>query len=262
MPRTLLDQITIILDKPAHAGNIGAVARAMKNMGLSQLRLVAPRQFPHENAISFATGARDVVDQAQMFDSVLDAVADCHWLVATSNRPRGQRQLVLTPRQLGLQLVERLHHPSIHMGILFGTERTGLETVDVERAHILCNIPTSGYGSLNLAQAVLLVTYEMMMGLSQGQAFDCDPQQQQHNMATVEHMERLFQHLEQVLLAIDFVKPGQQRHLMGSLRALLHRSAMDQREVAILHGILTETLAARDRAVTAALAQACPSVLL
>ncbi|MBF0158887.1 MAG: RNA methyltransferase [Magnetococcales bacterium] len=241
-------QIHIILDRPAHAGNIGAAARAMKNMGFSHLRLVSPRQFPHPDAWNFATGAGDVIDQARQFDTIADAVADLHILVATSNRPRGQRQRVVTPRQLGQQVTDLLATPALKMGLLFGTERTGLETVDVERADLLCNIPTSGYGSINLAQAVLIVTYEIMLGLSLGHSFAANPLEQ-GDKATAAQMDRLFQHLEQVLLDIDFVKSGQHRHLMGSLKAVLHRAALNQREVAILHGILTEVIASRDRAV-------------
>jgi TrmH family RNA methyltransferase len=244
----------VILDHPAHAGNIGAAARAMRNMGLHHLRVINPRQFPHPDAWEFAVGATDILDQTHVFPTMDAAVADLNFLVATTNRGRGQRNEIVTARQLGTRLPEIQRRPGTRVGILFGTERTGLRTVDVERADLVCNIPTDGpHGSLNLGQAVLIVAYERMLGEGTGQGIAQDP----HADPRPDHldMERFFAHLEQTLDDIDFLKRGQHRVLMGTMRALFHRAALDQRELRILRGILTEIAASRERAVRAALAR-------
>ncbi len=246
-PASVLEEIVLILDRPAHAGNIGAAVRAMSNTGFRRLRLVAPRQFPHADAVNFAAGAASLLDGVERFDDMAGAVADLNVLVATSNRPRGQRQTVLTPRELGPRLRRELTRPGTRVGLLFGTERTGLETVDVERADILCNIPTAGsHGSLNLAQAVMVVTYELMLGLGAGDSFRFDPHREGPRASAAE-LARLFEHMESVLYAIGFLAPKQKRHMMGSLRALFHRAALDSREVSILRGIWHEVIASRDR---------------
>ncbi|MEO5362886.1 MAG: RNA methyltransferase [Magnetococcus sp. DMHC-8] len=239
--------IVVILDRPAHAGNIGAVARAMGNMGLTRLRLVNPRQFPHEDAIQFAAGHAGLLAQAELFAELSGAVADLNFLVATSNRPRGQRHTICTPRQLAQELPAILAWPGTQVGLLFGTERTGLETIDLERADRICNIPThGGRGSLNLGQAVLVVVYELMLGLQGGQSFAFDPTREGER-ANSDEMARFFDHLRETLLTIGFLRSEQNRHIMGSLKALFHRAALDRREVAILRGILNEALAFRQQ---------------
>lgn len=239
---TTSELIYIILDRPSHGGNIGAVARAMGNMGLSRLRMVAPRQFPHKDAVQFAVGYRSILDNAELFYDIPSAIADLNYVVATSNRSRGQRHTVWTPQTLAEKLPEILAWPDTKVGILFGTERTGLETADLQRAHAICNIPTAaGEGSLNLGQAVLVVVYEIMLGLSEGDSFAFEPGRDDVR-ASAADMERLFEHLHEVLTAIDFLKHQQNRHMMGSLKALFHRASLDRREVSILRGILNEVL--------------------
>ncbi|MBF0369208.1 MAG: RNA methyltransferase [Magnetococcales bacterium] len=231
-----------ILDRPAHGGNIGAALRAMKNMGLQELRLVSPRQFPHADVAQFAAGAKDMIGAVRVFSSVSEAVGDLNFLVATSNRHRGQRQAVWTPRQLGERLGEVMARPGTRVGVLFGTERAGLETIDVERADVLCNIPTaSSHGSLNLAQSVLVLSYEIMMGSQLGQSFAFDPTQGEVR-AQAHEMERLFNHMEESLTEIEFLQEKQKRHMMGSLKTLFHRAAMDSREISIIRGILAEAV--------------------
>ncbi|MGN7611993.1 RNA methyltransferase [Magnetococcales bacterium HHB-1] len=241
------NDITVILDRPAHGGNVGAVLRAMANMGLTNLRLVQPRQFPHPDVENFAAGAKRYIEQIQVFSTLKEAVADCNFLVATTNRHRGQRQVVWTPRQLAENLPQTLAWSGTRLGLMFGSERMGLETVDVERADVICNIPTAGkHGSLNLAQAVLVICYELMLSLSaQAEAFDYEPRHEDHahERASSESLERFFDHLQETLLDIEFIRLGKHRHMMGSLRAIFHRAALDQREVSILRGILHETIA-------------------
>lgn len=244
-PQQPLKNIIVILDRPAHAGNIGATARALDNMGLNRLRVIQPRQFPHPDAIQFAAGSATILDTIEIFPDVATAVADINYLVASSNRPRGQRHTVYTPRQLAQTLPTILKRPETQVGLLFGTERTGLETIDLNRADVLCNIPTAGtHGSLNLGQAVLVVVYEIMLALGEGNSFDFDPTQEGPR-ANNHEMALLFEHMQTALTAIDFLKPDQSRHMMGSLQAIFNRAALDQREVAIFRGIFHEILASQ-----------------
>ncbi|MBF0446846.1 MAG: RNA methyltransferase [Magnetococcales bacterium] len=241
-------QPIIILDRPAHAGNVGAAARAMANMGLEQLRLINPRQFPHPQAVEFAAGGIGVLEKATVFPDISSALADLNYIVATTNRNRGQRQLLVTPRELGGHLLAAQQRPKTRIGILFGTERTGLESIDIERADLLCNIPTAGtMGSLNLAQAVLITTYEMMLGMNRGRTQVCENPKNHAPLASASALERFFTHLEETLIAIEFIKPKQKKHMMGSLKAIYHRAGLDTREVAILRGILSETVSHKKR---------------
>ncbi|MBF0603938.1 MAG: RNA methyltransferase [Nitrospirae bacterium] len=237
----------IILDRTSHPGNIGATARVMANMGLTELRLVAPQRFPHPEAESFAASGLEILANAKIFASVEAAVGDLHFLAATTNRSRGQRQTVLTPRQLAARWQERMVCDGVKGGILFGTERTGLHSVDVDRADVVCNIPTTGtYGSLNLSHAVMVIAYEVMLAMEANREMGLMAVEHK-TLASADDMNRLFTHLEMVLREIDFIKPGQGRVMMGSLKALFNRAALDKREVSILRGILHETIASRDR---------------
>ncbi|MEO5345044.1 MAG: RNA methyltransferase [Magnetococcus sp. YQC-9] len=240
-------RLVVILDRPAHPGNIGAVARAMGNTGFNRLRLVAPREFPHPDATAYAVGCTGILDEAEIFPDIPSALADLNLVVATTNRHRGQRQLVVTPEVLGTHLRASLAQPGIQAGILFGTERTGLLSEDVERASLVCHIPTRGeQGSLNLSQAVLIVLYALMQALGEERGMAHDPFREDP-LATAAAMEHLFAHMEETLTTIGFLKPGQQRHMMGSLKAIFQRAGLDNREVAILRGILHEVTAWRER---------------
>ncbi|MBF0110000.1 MAG: RNA methyltransferase [Magnetococcales bacterium] len=247
-PGGLTGMPVVILDRTSHPGNIGATARVMANMGLDALRLVAPERFPHPEAAQFAAGASEILDAARIFPTLEEAVADLNFLVATTNRGRGQRQTVLTPRQLAARWVELATDKGIRGGILFGTERTGLHSADVDRADVVCNIPTAGpKGSLNLSHAVMVIAYELMLAANNAQEVAGLAPVVHRTLATAGEMDRLFIHLEEVLRAIDFIKPGRGRRMIGSLKALFHRAALDTREVSILRGILHEAIASRDR---------------
>jgi len=226
---------------------VGATARAMKNMGLSELRLVAPRRYPHPEADAFAAGAKDLLDQAKVFDDLAAAVADLNFLVATTNRPRGVRSTVMTPKELGEAWGSLTARPGCRPGILFGTERTGLESIDLSRADMILNIPTAEeYGSLNLSQAVLVTVYELMVGSGRARQEDFSIRHESP-AASGERLERLFEHMREVLTDIEFIKPQQSRHMMKSLTAIFHRAALDDREVAILRGVFSEMEHVRGR---------------
>jgi tRNA (cytidine32/uridine32-2'-O)-methyltransferase len=227
--------IRIVLVEPSHPGNIGAVARAMKNMALEQLVLVRPKHFPHSEAVARASGADDVLAGARVVDSVQEALAGCGFIAATTSRDRDQNFRIADVREAAERLVvEARRSPA---AVLFGAERTGLRNEDLEPAHILIRIPANeAYLSLNLAMAVQLVTYEIFRakGVRVNTAPAAAP------LATPEEMERMYAHLAQVLEEIDFRDRTQSgTNLMGRIRRFMQRAELDQNEVNILRGILT-----------------------
>ena len=227
--------IRIVLVEPSHPGNIGAVARAMKNMALDQLVLVKPKQFPHAEAVARASGADDVLANARVVDSVREALAGCGFVAATTSRDRDQYFRVADVRDAAERLVvESRRSPA---AVLFGAERTGLTNEDLEAAHVLIRIPANeAYLSLNLAMAVQLVTYEIFR--ARGVKIDTAPGAAP--MAAPEDMERMYVHLAQVMEEIDFRDRTQSgTNLMGRIRRFMQRAELDKNEVNILRGILT-----------------------
>ena len=227
--------IRIVLVEPSHPGNIGAAARAMKNMGLEQLILVNPRQFPHSEAIARASGADDLVTGARVVGTVGEALAGVGFVAATTSRERDQYFRVADVRAAAGRIVrEAKRGPA---AILFGSERAGLTNEQLETAHLLVRVPVSDtYPSLNLAMAVQIVAYELFR--VRGVAIDATPGA--GPLADPQEMQRLYAHLAQVLQEIDFrdrTRSG--THLMTRIRRFLQRAELDRNEVNILRGILT-----------------------
>jgi tRNA (cytidine32/uridine32-2'-O)-methyltransferase len=230
-----MTSIRIVLVEPSHPGNIGAVARAMKNMALHELVLVRPKVFPHAEATARASGADDVLARAQVVDTLADALAGCGFVAATTSRDRDQNFRVLDVRDAAARVVtEAQRSPA---AVLFGAERTGLTNEALETAHALIRIPASTeYLSLNLAMAVQLVAYELFRALAQPQV--ADPRTAP--LATPEEMERLYLHLAQVMEEVDFRDRTQAgTHLMARIRRIFQRAELDQNEMNILRGLLT-----------------------
>ncbi len=237
-------EIRIVLVEPSHPGNIGAVARAMKNMGLERLVLVSPRQFPHSEALARASGADDVLASARVVATVGEAVAGCGLIAATTSRTRDQYFRVADVRDAAQRLLrESRRSPA---AVLFGAERAGLTNEQLEAAHLLIQIPASEtYPSLNLAMAVQIVCYELFR--ARGVRIETGPAA--GPLADPVEMERLYEHLSQVLEEIDFRDRTQGgTHLMARLRRLFQRAALDRNEVNILRGILTAVQSRRRRA--------------
>jgi TrmH family RNA methyltransferase len=227
--------IRIVLVDTSHAGNIGAVARAMKNMALHELTLVRPQAFPHAEATARASGADDVLARAKVVGSVADAVADCGFVAATTSRERDQNFRVLDVRDAAVRAVQEAARGPV--AILFGAERTGLTNEDLALAHVLIRIPANPeYASLNIAMAVQLVTYELYRaaGARYQQPEALVP------LATGEEMERLYEHLAEVMELIEFRDRTQNGTvLMQRIRRFLQRAELDKNEANILRGILT-----------------------
>ncbi len=243
--------IRIVLVEPSHPGNIGAVARAMKNMGLEQLVLVSPRQFPHSEAVARASGADDVLANARVVATVTEAIAGCGFIAATTSRTRDQYFRVADVREAAARLLlEARRGPA---AVLFGSERAGLTNEQLEAAHLLIRIPASdSYPSLNLAMAVQIVSYELF----RARGIEVDTAPAAGPLAEPVEMERLYEHLAQVLEEIDFRDRTQGgTHLMARLRRLFQRAALDRNEVNILRGILTAVQSRRRRAGAAPEAQ-------
>ena len=228
--------IRVVLVATSHPGNIGAAARAMKNMALRSLVLVNPRQFPHAEASARASGADDVLAAARVVGSLAEALAGCGYVAATTARDRDQYFRVIDVREAAPRLLAEAHRAPA--AVVFGAERSGLSNEELEMAHALIRIPASAeYASLNLAMAVQLVAYELYR--ARGAAVP-GPLPLAAPLAGTQEMERLYAHFAQVLEEIDFRDRTQSgTHLMARIRRLLQRAELDQNEVNILRGILT-----------------------
>src|SRR3954452_2794081 len=242
-----LAAIRIVLVEPSHPGNIGAVARAMKNMALSDLVLVRPKAFPHAEATARASGADDLLSRARVVESVADAVADCGYVAATTSRPRDQNFRALDLHEAA----ERIYEMSARgpAAVLFGAERTGLTNEELALAHLLIRIPANPeYPSLNLAMAVQLAWYELFRAA--GSPASARPLSEPAvPLAPGADMERFYAHLQEVMDEVDFKdRTTGGTNLMTRIRRLFQRCEMDQNEVNILRGILTSVQQKRRKA--------------
>jgi cysteine desulfurase len=236
--------IRVVLVETSHPGNIGAVARAMKNMGLSQLVLVRPKSFPDPEATARASGATDVLEQARVVPDLVSGIGDCGLVIATTARERDPNIRVLEVREAAVRAVEDSARGPV--ALLFGNERTGLTNDELAFANLLLRIPANPeYSSLNLAMAVQLVTYEIYRarGATYAQpprALAAELGSADVPLATAADMARLYTHFATVLEEIDFRdRTASGRHLMDRIRRFLNRAELDQNEVNILRGILT-----------------------
>lgn len=236
--------IRIVLVEPSHPGNIGAVARAMKNMALRELWLVKPKQFPDPEATARASGADDVLAAARVVGTVEEALADCGYVAATTSRDRDQNFRMLDVRAAARRLV--LEARSAPAAVLFGAERTGLLNEHLEAAHALIRIPANReYLSLNIAMAVQLVAYELFRAVEEPAV----PELRSAPLATPVEMERLYAHLAQVMDEVEFRDRTQSgTNLMSRIRRFLQRAELDENEVNILRGFLTSIQKRRRKA--------------
>ncbi|HXM81759.1 MAG TPA: RNA methyltransferase [Burkholderiales bacterium] len=233
-----MERIRIVLCRPSHPGNIGAAARAMKAMGLSDLRLVAPERFPAPEAEWMATHAGDVLRQAKIHSSLQEAIKDCVAAFALSARPREWSPQVLDVRAAAARAMELAND----VAFVFGNEMAGLTNEEMFACQFLVHIPTSSeFSSLNLAQAVQVVAYEIQM-----HSANPVPAGRSEKLATVEDIEGLYAHLEEAALDSEFLVPGSGSRLRERWRRLFSRvPALEREEVNILRGLLRALLAKR-----------------
>ena len=239
--------IRIVLVGASHPGNIGAAARAMKNMALGELVLVTPKQFPHPEASARAAGADDVLSAVRVVGSLAAALAGCGFVAATTSRDRDQYFRVIDVRVAAARIVSESRRAPA--AVVFGAERTGLTNEELESAHTLVRIPSdAAYPSLNLAMAVQLVAYELFRASAlEAEAPAAAPAGPP--LAGAEEMARLYAHIEQVLAEIEFHDRTESgTHLMERIRRFLQRAELDQNEVNILRGFLTAVQSRRRHA--------------
>lgn len=241
--------IRIVLVETSHPGNIGAAARAMKNMGLSRLVLVKPLRWPAMDAISMASSALSVLDDAVVVYTLEAAVADCHLVIGTSARLRAMPVPLLSPDACADKVVSLPAGQQV--AIVFGREASGLTNEELLRCHFHVHIPVNPeYTSLNLAAAVMVVAYELRKtalaragnieaGTTQPPSPAPDSDDWDQQPATAHELELYLAHLEKILIRLDFHKPQYRRPLMKRLRRLYQRQQLDKMEVNILRGMLT-----------------------
>jgi len=225
--------VRIVLVETSHPGNIGAAARAMKTMGLTDLTLVAPKHFPSAQASALAAGADDLLGRARVASTLVDAIGDCGFVAGATARLRSLRWPVMDPRQCA-QAIWR-HVPETQTAIVLGPEQSGLTNDDLGSCRALVHIPTNPeFGSLNLAMAVQVLCYELRMT----KAAWAEPLTEQRGAppATAAELEGFYVHLERVLADAKFLHPAHQKQLKLKLRRLFQRAHLDQNEVNILRG--------------------------
>ncbi|WP_323051668.1 RNA methyltransferase [Caballeronia mineralivorans] len=240
-----------VLVEPSHPGNVGAAARALKTMGFSRLIVVAPKiafVTREPEAIAMASGADDVLASAQVVETLADALNGVHWSIALTARSREYGPPQMAPRAAAEKACEFTGQgqggsPGA-IALVFGNERVGLSNADVERCSALAHIPANpAYSSLNLAQAVQVLAYELRLALL-GRA-DATPVATAPTgpaSASSDEIEGMYAHLEQALVALDFLDPANPKKLMSRLRRLFSRSGLEHEEVNILRGIAKHIL--------------------
>ena len=254
----VLANVRVVLVAPTHPGNIGAVARAMRTMGLRDLWLVRPRRFPSAEATERAAGAFEVLDRARIAGDLSEALADCGWAVAATARPRRLEWMQLDPDEAARELVSRARVGPV--AAVFGRESTGLSNDEVDRCQAVLRIPTEpDFRSLNLAGAVQIAAYEVARAAARTEAPATgeagmtvptgpgagagenrrDAEEERPGAVTAGDLEGLFTHFETALADIGYFDPERPRLLMRRLRRLIVRADIDRAELNILRGILT-----------------------
>lgn len=230
------DHIRIILVATSHPGNIGATARAMKTMGLTKLYLVTPKLFPAQQATELAAGADDILHNAIVTDTLPQALQGCQLIFATSARPRDIAIPGLLPAACASLINEQSDHTEV--AIVFGREHAGLTNAELLHCHYHVQIPTiETFSSLNLSQAVQILAYEIRIKQLTAEA---KVTHRYDKLATHDQIEQFYQHLQEVLITIDFLKPANPKRLVQRIRRMFNRIQLEAMEINILRGILTQ----------------------
>ncbi|WP_347988422.1 RNA methyltransferase [Methylomonas sp. AM2-LC] len=234
----MLTNFKIVLVETSHPGNIGAVARAMKNMQMYPLRLVQPKFFPHADATSRASGADDILKNAAVYTNLPEAIADCQIVLGASARDRTISWPAVTARQCAEKWASPID-PSLNIAIVFGRENSGLKNHELDLCDYLLRIPcNSEYSSLNIAAAVQVVCYELFVATHQEQSNPKVGDHDQAPLASSAQMEAFYQHLQETITDIGFLHPERAKSIMRRLRRIYNRTQLDTKELDILRGIL------------------------
>ncbi|WP_236685506.1 RNA methyltransferase [Geobacter pickeringii] len=228
------EQISVVLVEPQSPGNVGMVCRAMKNMGLRELRIVKGCCLDHPEALKFAVSAKDLLEGARVFSTLQEALADTELSVATTRRHGKYRQEIFSPTEIVAKIAANLS--ANRAAFVFGREDNGLSTDELSLCRWHATIPTSNeYGSLNLAQAVLIFCYELFKELGESL-----PEGEERGLAGSSELESLFGQMEHTLMRIGFLNPQNPAHIMRSMRRIFSRAELDGREVVVLRGMMTQ----------------------
>ncbi len=241
-PELLLSRIRVVLCRPSHPGNIGAVARAMKTMGLSDLCLVEPRAFPDPQADARATGAVDLLKSAKITGSLPEALADAFFVVALSARRRDLGPPSGQPREMVARLLAQAEHGQV--ALVFGNETVGLTNDEIRQCHAAVTIPANPeFSSLNLGAAVQVMSYEIRLAAFAGMpaVADAPAAPTPARLATHDEVEGLYAHFETVMTETGFLNPAAPGRLLPKLRRLFSRTRLERDEINILRGILAAT---------------------
>ncbi|CAM4061035.1 tRNA (cytosine(32)/uridine(32)-2'-O)-methyltransferase TrmJ [Vibrio neonatus] len=233
----MLQNVKVVLVGTSHPGNIGSAARAMKVMGLKQLVLVDPQCEIDDQTMALAAGADDVVNNAQIFSTMQEAVADCALVVGSSARSRTLNWPMLEPRECGVKFVQEGTYSQV--ALVFGRERTGLTNDELQLCQYHVAIPANPeYSSLNLAMAVQTLCYEVRMAFLESDKAQY-PESEPAVYSRHNELEMFYQHLENVLVDTQFIEKDKPNQVMSKLRRLFSRARPEAQEINILRGVLT-----------------------
>ncbi len=234
---SVLDRIRIVLVNTSHPGNIGSTARAMKTMGLSQLVLVEPLQFPHGLATGLASNADDILTKARVVDLLDQALEGCGLVLGTSARVRSLSWEILVPEQAVQQALAHAQHTDV--AIVFGREDAGLSNAELQKCHAHICIPANPvYNVLNLAQAVQIICYEFYKASLRSKVFP----KYEETLASYEDVQQFYVHIRKALEHLGFHDPEHSKQLMPRIKLMFARIRLEKREVSILRGALKAIL--------------------
>ena len=239
MPESLLDAVIVVLHEPQNQINIAATIRAMKNMGVSRLRLVNPVPYAEINLEGIAHGTMDLIERIQRFETFDAAVADCVRVFGFTARRRAAKRRVIEPKVAASELLDAASEGNV--AIVFGREDSGLPNEVLDRVHAVVTIPTTDHASLNLAQAALVGLYEVHLAASDATRTIAPPRKDAPP-ASNEQLEKFFSDAANALTAIEFFKTRYPEHIMRTLRSLTFRAAPDAREISLMRAMAIEVL--------------------
>lgn len=239
-----LDNVCVVLVEPQDPVNIAAVVRAMKNMGVRQLRLVNPVEYDPSRVERVAHDTRDIVSEVRHFASLDEAIADCVFAAGFTARRRKAKWKLVSPREVAAPLLAAASEGPV--AIFFGREDHGLSNESLDRAHAVVTIPTSDHPSLNLAQAALIALYELHIAASASRILA--PPRKNAPPASAEQLQRYFTDADKALATIDFFRTRNEELVRRSLRSLTYRAAPDAREIDLMRSIAIEVMRAIERA--------------
>jgi TrmH family RNA methyltransferase len=239
-----LDAVCVVLHQPQDPVNIAATIRAMKNMGVSRLRLVEPTEYDPWRLEGIAHDTQDIIARIERFDALDKALADCTRVAAFTARRRSAKRPLTTPRSAAAELLQYANNGRV--ALVFGREDRGLANDALDRAHLVVTIPTTEHASLNLAQAVLVGLYEMHLAASDATRRIAPPRKSTRPATSAEY-ELLFSDVERALSRIDFFKTRNPEHVMRSVRSLAARATPDARELALMRAIAIEVVRTIER---------------